>query len=205
MPKVPGQTLLKRRAIWPLLLVALLHQGSGQGTTFGPLFERGRTWKHFLAGVSAQRELWMKTESAVTVPPDFIERAQRAGRGMQLLVVAEDWCPDSAYAVPYIARLAHSASIPLRVFDRAAGASLMRAHRTPDGRTVTPTVVIWRNGRDAGAWIERPAELQQLFLSMSESPENARRFSQRRLWYESDRGRTVLKEVLALIEHAGEN
>jgi hypothetical protein len=205
MPTAPDQALLKRRVVGPLLLLVLLHHGSAQGTAFGPLSERGKTWPRFLAGVSAQRELWMKTESAVTVPPDFIERAQRAGRGMQLLVVAEDWCPDSAYSVPYIARLAHSASIPLRVFDRAAGESLMRAHRTPDGRTVTPTVVIWRNGRDAGAWIERPAELQQMFLSMSTSPENARRFSQRRLWYESDRGRTVLKEVLALIEQAGKN
>ena len=80
----------------------------------------------------------------------------------------------------------------------------MRAHPTSDGRSVTPTVVMWRNGRDVGAWVERPAELQQMFFSMSTSPENAQRFSQRHLWYESDGGRTVLKEVLALIEHTSE-
>jgi hypothetical protein len=192
-------------SVLALLLIALLHPASGQrATNVERLFERAKTWQQFLTGVSAQRELWMKTESTVTVPPDFIERAQKASRGLQLLVVAEDWCPDSAYSVPYIARLAQSASMPLRILDRAAGEPLMRAHPTPDGRTVTPTVVMWRNGRDVGAWVERPAELQQMFLSMSTSPENAQRFSQRHLWYESDGGRTVLKEVLAIIEQTSE-
>ena len=192
-------------ATWPFFLVVLLHQAPGSGvTTLDRLVENGKTWEQFLAGVSAQREVWLKTESAVTVPLDFIERARKVSRGLQLLVIAEDWCPDSAYSVPYVARLAQAAGIPLRVIDRAAGETLMAAHRTSDGRTATPTIVLLRNGRDAGAWVERPAELQQMFLSMSTSPENAQRFSQRHLWYESDGGLTVLKEVLALIEQTSE-
>jgi hypothetical protein len=191
-------------AIWPVVVIAFLHQASGSGAATERLFESGKSWPQFLAAVAAQRELWLKTESAVTVPVDFIDRARKAAPGLQLLVVAEDWCPDSAYSVPYIARLAQSAGIPLRILDRAAGGPLMRAHPTPDGRTVTPTVVMWRNGRDVGAWIERPAELQQMFLSMSTNPENAQRFSQRHLWYEVDGGVTVLKEVLALIEQTNE-
>jgi Thioredoxin len=192
-------------ASWPLFLVALLHQASGGGvTTLDRLVESGKPWEQFLAGVSAQREVWLKTESAVTVPLDFVERARKVSRGLQLLVVTEDWCPDSAYSIPYVARLAQAAGVPLRVVDRAAGEPLMLAHRTSDGRTATPTIVILRNGRDVGAWVERPAELQQLFLSMSTSPENAKRFSQRHLWYESDGGLTVLKEVLALIEQTNE-
>ena len=192
-------------ATWPLFVVALLHQASAVGVTAPDRFvESGRTWEKFLAGVSAQREVWLKTESAVTVPLDFIERAKKVSRGLQLLVVADDWCPDSAYSVPYVARLAQAAGIPLRVIDRAAGEPLMLAHRTSDGRTATPTIVVLRNGRDVGAWVERPAALQQLFLSMSTNPENAQRFSQRHLWYESDGGLTVLKEVLALIEQTSE-
>jgi hypothetical protein len=192
-------------ALWLLFLGALLHQAPAQATTnLERLLESGRSWPQFLAGVTAQREVWLKTESLVTVAPDFVERARKAGLGLQLVVVAEDWCPDSAYSIPYVARLAQSASIPLRVVDRAAGAPLMAAHRTPDGRTATPIVVLLRNGRDRGAWIERPAELQQMFFSMSDNPENARRFSERHLWYESDAGRSVLKEVLAVIEHTSE-
>lgn len=187
--------------LWSLLLVALLYQTSGQRLANPEqLFAHGKSWQQFLAGVSAQRELWLKTESAVTVPRDLSERAKKVSQGLQLLVVAEDWCPDSAYSVPYVARLAESAGIPLRVFDRTTGDALMDAHRTRDGRTATPTIVLWRNGRDVGAWVERPAELQEMFFSMATNPENARRFAQRQAWYESDGGRTVLKEVLALIE-----
>lgn len=191
-------------ALWSLLLVALLYQTSGQ-TLANPeqLFASGKSWQQFLASVSAQRELWLKTESAVTVPRDLSERAKKVSQGLQLLVVAEDWCPDSAYTVPYVARLAESAGIPLRILDRTAGGVLMDAHRTRDGRTATPTIVLWRNGRDVGAWVERPAELQEMFFSMATNPENARRFGQRQAWYESDGGRTVLKEVLALIEQTG--
>lgn len=187
--------------IWPLLLVALLQQSSVGGTpAVERLFDSGNTWPQFLAAVSAQRELWLKTEAAVTVSPELVDRAKKAGRGLQLLAVAEDWCPDSAYSLPYVARLAQSAGIPLRVLDRTTGEALMRAHPSPDGRPVTPTIVLLRDGRDAGAWVERPAELQQMFLSMSTSPEHAQRFAQRHVWYESDGGRTVLQEVLALIE-----
>lgn len=192
-------------SLWPLAIIVSLQLAPGQQTpNIERLFESGQNWPQFLAGVSAQRELWMKTESAVTVPADFVERATKTSRGLQLLVVAEDWCPDSAYSIPYVARLAQSAGIPLRIVGREAGEPLMRAHPTRDGRTVTPTVVMVRNGRDVGAWVERPAELQQMFLSMSTNPENAKRFSQRHLWYESDGGLTVLKEVLALIEQTTE-
>lgn len=192
-------------SLWPLVIITLLQPLPGERTAnVERLFESGQTWNQFLAGVSAQRELWMKTELAVTVPADFVERGRKTSRGLQLLVVAEDWCPDSAYSIPYIARLAQSAGIPLRIVGREAGEPLMRAHPTRDGRTVTPTVVMLRDGRDVGAWVERPAELQQMFLSMSTNAENARRFSQRHLWYESDGGLTVLQEVLALIEQTTE-
>jgi hypothetical protein len=164
------------------------------------LFRDGKTWEQFSSGISDQRELWQRTESMVTVPPEFTERMSAASQGLRLVVVAEDWCPDSAFTVPYIARLARSAGVPLRIVDRSMGEPLMIAHRTPDGRTATPTIVLLRNGQDVGAWVERPAELQQMFLSMSTNAENARRFSQRQTWYESDRGLSTLREIVALIE-----
>jgi hypothetical protein len=167
------------------------------------LFDAGRSWEQFVDGLERQRELWLRTAADATVAPELVDRVRRAGRDLQLLVVAEDWCPDSAYSVPYVVRLADLANVPLRIVDRTAGESLMRAHRTADGRTATPTVVLLREGRDAGAWVERPAVLQELFRSIGASPESARRFAQRGEWYEADRGVTVLKEIVALVEQTG--
>ena len=76
----------------------------------------------------------------------------------------------------------------------------MNRHRTPDGRPATPTVVLLRDGDEVGAWVERPGIVQQWFLSMATNPESARRFGDRQSWYDSDRGHTVLAEVIALAE-----
>ena len=190
--------------IWIGFLTVALQAPAAGSAELEALFRGGRTWEQFLDSVSAQRELWLKTESAATAPSDLVGRAKAASQGLRLVIVAEDWCPDSVYTVPYVASLARSSNIPLRIIDRMLGEPLLVAHRTPDGRTATPTIVLWREGRDAGAWVERPAELQRMFLSMSTSAESARRFSQRHTWYESDRGLTALKELLALIEQTRE-
>jgi len=182
------------------LLAVLAQLPTDSATDADLLFRDGKTWEQFLSGISDQRELWQRTDALVTVPPELTARVSAASLGLRLVVVAEDWCPDSAFTVPYIARLAHSAGVPFRIVDRSRGEPLMTAHRTPDGRTATPTIVLLRNGHDVGAWVERPAELQQMFLSMSTNAENARRFSQRQTWYESDRGLSTLREIVALIE-----
>ena len=132
----------------------------------------------------------------------MVARFKHAGDGLRILVVAEDWCPDSVNALPYVAALASSAAVPLRIVDRKVGEPLMNRHRTPDGRIATPTVVLLRNGHEVDAWVERPGLVQRWFLSMATNPESARRFGERQSWYESDHGHTVLAEVIALAERS---
>jgi hypothetical protein len=186
-----------------LLLVLVVSSLQAASAEPARLFEAGQTWEQFLERVERQRELWLRTSAEATVAPELVERVRRAGRDLRLLVVAEDWCPDSAYSVPYVARLTSLARVPFRIVDRATGESLLRAHRVFDGRTATPTVVLLREGVDVGAWVERPAALQDLFRLIGADPESARRFAQRGDWYEADRGVTVLKEIVALVEQTG--
>jgi hypothetical protein len=164
------------------------------------LFNGGLTWEQFLSSAAAQREMWLKTAAIGNPRSDLIERFSRINAGLRILIVAEDWCADSVNVVPHIARLAAATSTPLRIIGRQAGAALMNTHRTPDGRTATPTIVLLRNGRDVAAWVERPALVQQWFLSMATDAESARRFGDRQSWYESDRGGTVLAELTVLAE-----
>jgi hypothetical protein len=182
-------------------LVLLVGQAAGGGP--GNLAAHGRSWEQFLQGIRMQRALWLRTEARVSIAPELVARVERARRGLQLVVVAEDWCPDSAYTVPYVARLATLAGVPLRLVDRTAGEAWLRSHRTGDGRTATPTIVLLRDGVDVGAWVERPAVLQDLFRSMGDSPTDATRFARRGAWYEADNGVTALREIVTLIEQTG--
>jgi hypothetical protein len=183
-----------------LLLLSGSAQVPAQADSAKEVFERGLTWEQFLGAATAQRDAWLETTANAAVPADIVARFKRVSNGLRILVVAEDWCPDSVIAVPYVARLAAAASVPLRIVDRTLGAELMKRHPTPDGRPATPTVVLLRGADEIGAWVERSSIVQQWFLSMGANPESARRFGGRQSWYESDRGRTVLAEVTALAE-----
>jgi hypothetical protein len=190
-----------RGAVLSLVLLAWLAQTPRVAPTdTALLFERGLTFQQFLNGLIAQRELWHRNASRAVVAPELVERLRRAGKGLRFLIVAADWCGDSANTVPYIALAASSAHVDLRIVDRRVGEPLMRLHRAPDGRAVTPTVVLLRDGRDVGAWVERPRVLQEMFLSMASNTENRRQFAENQSWYDADGGKTTLSEVVALAE-----
>jgi hypothetical protein len=183
------------------LALSIAVQAAGShATAAAQLFDRGLTFSQFLAQATAQRQVWLTNAARKDIAPDNVERLERVRSGLRLLIVAEDWCPDSVHTVPYIANLAAAAGVEIRIVDRTAGDALMAQHRTRDGRKVTPTVVLLRNDRDVGAWVERPAVLQALFFSMATDPESARQFADRPSWYEHDRGRTTIDEVIALAE-----
>ncbi len=76
----------------------------------------------------------------------------------------------------------------------------MDRHPAFDGRRVTPLVVVIRRGQEVGAWVERPLVLQNLFRSMADDPEKARRFSNRQAWYDADAGGSAARELVELVE-----
>lgn len=200
MPHVSSR--ISRLLVAIVILAACALTPAAQVDEIEGLFQQGLTWEQFLDGVKAQRAGWLKLASDAVVPPDLAARFDRVSKRLRILVVAEDWCPDSLNTVPYVAALAAAASTPLRIVDRKQGEPLASRHRTPDGRTATPTIVLFRDGEDLGAWVERPAVVQQWFLSMATDADSARRFGDRLSWYESDHGHAVLAEVIDLAERA---
>jgi hypothetical protein len=188
-----------RQALLALAMVAGV-QAPRDVTNAARLFDSGVTFAHFLDGTKTQHDLWERNAARADSSPSLVDRLKRVSDGLRVLVVSEDWCADSVHTVPYIAGLAAAAGVDLRVVDRNVGEPIMLAHRTRDGRPVTPTVVLLRHNVDVGAWIERPAPLQRLFFAMATDPESARKFAQRDAWYDADRGRTTIAEFVALAE-----
>jgi hypothetical protein len=187
----------------PVLLVFAVYacvQAASEPMQPGRLFDSGLTFAQFIDRATIQRDAWLENASRTDVPHDAVNRLKRVRNGLRVLIVAEDWCADSVHTVPYIANLAAAAGVDLRIVGRAAGAAIMSAHRTRDGRPVTPIVVLLRHDHDVGAWVERPAALQQMFFAMATNPDAARQFAERATWYDEDRGRTTIAELVALAE-----
>jgi Thioredoxin len=187
-----------RTLILALMLVAGGVQAAPQADPVG-MFDAGMTWEQFLAGARAQRTLWLMNAGRASVAPETVERFRRATDGLKLLVIAEAACSDSVNTVPYLAKLATLAGVDMRVVGRSTGLPLMDAHRTPDGRTATPTVILLRDGRDVGAWVERPAALQEWYLSKADLGQQDR-LDRKMAWYDWDRGASTIREIVALAE-----
>lgn len=182
-----------------LALVALLGPVAPAQQDLSALYNQGADWTTFLEHVDSQKSTWQQVASQANPPASLVERLRKAGDGLMLLVVADANCSDSAQSVPHIAVLAARAGVGLRIVSKAAAGPALDAHRTPDGRTATPTVIFLRGGKDAGAWIERPEALQTWFLAHGDLSRDVR-LSRKTSWYQWDRGDSTLAEIVALAE-----
>ena len=156
----------------------------------------------FLEGVRSRQEQWRTRFANAAIDAVSLGEARALPARRRILAVAEDRCSDSAWAVPYLAKLA--AVVPekleLRVISRREGGRVQAAHLTPDGRRATPTIAVL-DEREAfiGAWVERPSELQTWFIERKPSLDSDELHRQMDEWYSKDAGRSTVREVLAIL------
>ena len=165
------------------------------------MYSLGVPWDQFLASTKVAHETWLKNAGR-EVSPGLTERFKRAGDGLRLLVVTADWCNDSLHSVPYIAKLASGAGVEMRLVDFKTGKAIMDAHRTPDGRASTPTVILLRGDQEVAAWVERPASLQWWYLGMADAISDEELLERKMSWYDWNRGSDALTEIVVLAEQS---
>ena len=176
----------------------------GASDSLRATFEKGQTWTDFYAGIDRRREVWERSWTRTAIPDSLASRARAVGK-LRILVVTEYGCSDSANSVPVLARIVESApNIEMRLVNAATGRQWMEKHRTPDGRTATPTVLVLDDEfRIRSAWIEQPKELQALWLPILARKEAGTRFGEKAEWYSKDQGRAIMRELVEAIEAAG--
>jgi hypothetical protein len=166
-------------------------------------YRQGISFAEFLEAARARRDEWRQHYNDATVSPDLVTRMRALPDRRLILVVAEDWCADSANTIPYVARLVDGAPerLALRIVNSRAGLPVMEANRTPDGRAATPTIVVLREtGGVLGAWVERPSSTQAWFLEQQKTLMQQPLHDQLLKWYADDAGRTTVAEIAALLE-----
>jgi hypothetical protein len=168
------------------------------------LYRGGVPFADFLAGARARRQLWQENWGRAQVPAELLERARAIPGTWRLLAVSVDGCSDSVSTIPFIAKLVEQVdSLDMRVIGNVAGRPLMEAHRTPDGRPATPTLILLdARGAEAGCWIERPAPLQAWYLENQKTLESRDLIARKMEWYRTDAGVTTLREIVEMLEAA---
>lgn len=199
-----------RRAIGATLTCVAVLSGSArigvassQDIDYHALYLQGTTFADFLENARARRDEWRTNYNDATVSPALVTRMRALTAKRHILVVAEDWCADSVNTVPYIARLVDGGAerLDMRIVNREVGKALMEAHRTPDGRTATPTIAILSDEwRLIAAWTERPSSAQTWFLEKQKTTMQKPLHDELLDWYAKDAGKTTVLEIADLLE-----
>ena len=172
--------------------------------TLKALFEGGRTFRDFLGAARRRTELWNRLAAEGTVAPEAVARARAVGGTWRILAVAEDWCGDSAHNIPYVAKLVEEVEgVELRIINSNAGRTLMEAHRTPDGRPATPTLILLDTAwNEVGCFVERPSPLMAWYMDnvADKSPDEVHEHVLD--FYAADQGQATVEDVVQLLEAA---
>lgn len=178
-------------------------QAQADTISYLQLYESGVPYGEFMAAAERRRETWQANYARAVVAPPLLKRAATVGP-VRLLVVAEDWCGDSANTIPYLARLSEEVpNLSLRIIDSERGRAVMEAHRTPDGRAATPTVVaLSESGSVLACWVERPGVLQTWYLENEPKLGRDELLAQKYDWYDGDLGESTVRDLIELLEAA---
>lgn len=190
--------VLLSAALAVLLAIATLN---AREIDYPALWSKATPFHTFLENVQARQNQWRSRFANAAIDAAALNEAKALPGRRRMLAVAEDRCSDSAWAVPYLAKLAAAAPelLELRVIGRAEGRRIQSAHLTPDGRLATPTIVVLDETNNfIGAWVERPSELQKWFIEKKGSLGSDALEEQMASWYTDDAGRSTIKEVLAI-------
>jgi hypothetical protein len=179
-----------------LALLLALASPSSAAPDYSALYGKGVAFAPFVEYAERLKHEWEEKYAHAKIDEASIARAKALKGTWRLLVVAEDRCHDSLETVPYLAKLAEASpdTLALRIVSKREGAAVIEAHRTPDGRGATPTIVVLdAEGAVKGTLVERPAALWE--FSKTHDSRNARLD-----WYREDQGRHAVAEILDIIE-----
>lgn len=187
------------------LSVAVLFAATlaAQQVDYGAHWQAATPFDQFLSSVKVREQQWKSRFANAAVDAETLTRTRALPEKRRILVVGEDRCSDSAWAVPYLAKLA--AAVPerleLRMINREKGSAIQSANPTADGKLVTPTVVVLdENDRVMGVWLERPAELKAWVASNKASMSSDELHDKIDKWQMQDGGKSTLKEILPILE-----
>lgn len=170
---------------------------------YSALWNGAARFDEFLASVKEREAQWTSRFANAAIDPETLTRVRALREKRRLLVVAEARCRDSAWAVPYVAKLAAVAPdrLELRVIGAARAAEVQAANPTPDGRRATPTIVILdESNRPLAAWVERPAALHRWVMENTAALSRSELHRRMEAWYSRDAGRSTVREILAALE-----
>lgn len=163
----------------------------------------GLDFQRYIALTDKNHDLWHAVYRTIPIPEGAVDRAQAIPGRWHLVALSEDWCGDAVNALPVLAKVLEQVpGIDLKILSRDANLDLMDLHLTGTSRAIPIVILYDEEYVERGWWGPRPKELQHWFATEGRAMEKDERYRVIRTWYARDRGRSVVREVLELVEAA---
>ncbi len=169
-----------------------------------------KPWPEFLAAVREKRDIWESALRRVVLDEWMLDRLHDLPGPRRVLVLTEDWCGDAARSVPVLATALDAADgVEHRYLESDDHPDALLRHLTHGGRSIPIAIVQDGTGRPLGWWGPRPSRLQALVRARlrdhGRPPPGGvgEWYAPIFGWYGQDRGRSVIEEILMILERGG--
>ena len=191
------QEYIQKSMSFPMY-IGFIDQLLAEGKTTGP-----NQSEAMLSYASINRQRMRRLENTIEIDPDLRRVMGSLDVDWIWLVITEGWCGDASQNIPIIEKIAAAnPRIETRYNLRDENPELIDRFLTNGARAIPKLIVIDRqDGSIRGMWGSRPKAAQEYFLEMKAAGlEKANIMENLQRWYISDRGRSIQKEFLNLVE-----
>jgi len=146
----------------------------------------------------SRQKRWLKTG---VLNQEIIAEVKKINIAQTWYIITEPWCGDAAHSIPFLKLITeHNPLITIKIVWRDTPPLVIEDYLTNGGKSVPKLVVRDAEENDLFTWGPRPEPCQKVYLEMKER--NAP-FEEQKVvlqnWYNTDKGLTLQKELLALI------
>lgn len=144
-----------------------------------------------------------RLDKTVSVIPELLSLIKSFDRKCIWLMIAEAWCGDCAQIIPVLDKIAEASDhIELKIVLRDENPELMDRYLTNGGRAIPKLICVDSDTmHEICTWGPRPKPAQEMITSHKANPvkEYSEVQKEIQLWYANDKGETLQKEIMELI------
>ena len=145
-----------------------------------------------------------RLNKTIALEPETIDGLGKISRQVYWILLSEAWCGDAAQNVPVIAKMSDvSERIELKIFLRDENPDIMDHYLTSGARAIPRLICLGKTDlKELWTWGPRPFPAQQMMKEHKTNPVESQEVVLKiiQLWYARDRGKTIQKEIIKLIE-----
>lgn len=143
----------------------------------------------------------------IQLQPETTECLRRLSKSIYWVLLVEAWCGDAAHSVPIIYKMSEASEhIKLKILLRDKNPEIMDQYLT-DGARAIPRLICFQklDLKELWAWGPRPFPAQEIMRIHKTKPVEPKEIVLKniQLWYGKDKGKTIQKEIIKLIDQPG--